>query len=74
MRVKPSVVGPQWRQNIFLRVSKDFREVHHTVSAVFVDGTYQLVFGPLIHAKRSVTLLLQLGRKSHVNAPTHDEV
>ena len=29
---------------------------------------------PLIHAKRSVTLLLQLGRKSHVNAPTHDEV
>jgi hypothetical protein len=45
MRVKPSVVGPQWRQNIFLRVNKDFRKVHHTVSTVFVDGAYQLVFG-----------------------------
>ena len=28
---------------------------------------------PLIHAKVSVTLLLQLGRKSHVHAPTRDE-
>ena len=28
---------------------------------------------PLIHAKGSVTLLLQLGRKSHVHAPTRDE-
>ena len=28
---------------------------------------------PLIHAKESVTLLLQLGRKSHVHAPTRDE-
>ena len=28
---------------------------------------------PLIHAKGSVTLLLQLGRKAHVNAPTRDE-
>ena len=28
---------------------------------------------PLIHAKGSVTLLLQLGRKSHVRAPTLDE-
>ena len=27
---------------------------------------------PLIHAKGSVTLLLQLWRKSHVNAPTRD--
>ena len=27
----------------------------------------------LIHAKGSVTLLLQLGRKSHVHAPTRDE-
>ena len=27
---------------------------------------------PLIHAKGSVTLLLQLGRKSHVHAPTRD--
>ena len=28
---------------------------------------------PLIHAKGSVTLLLQLGRKAHVHAPTGDE-
>ena len=27
---------------------------------------------PLIHAKGSVTLLLQLGRKAHVHAPTRD--
>ena len=27
---------------------------------------------PLIHAKGSVTLLLQLGRKAHVHAPTQD--
>ena len=28
---------------------------------------------PLVHAKRSVTLLLQLGRKAHVLAPNRDE-
>ena len=28
--------------------------------------------GPLIHAKGSVTLLVHLGRKSHVHAPTRD--
>ena len=28
---------------------------------------------PLIHAKGSVTLLLQLGRKAHVHAPFQDE-
>ena len=28
---------------------------------------------PLIHTKGSVTLLLQLGRKAHVHAPTRDE-
>ena len=28
---------------------------------------------PLIHAKGSVTLLLQLGRKAHVHAPTREE-
>ena len=28
---------------------------------------------PLIHAKGSVTLLLQLGRKAHMPAPTRDE-
>ena len=28
---------------------------------------------PLIHAKGSVTLLRQLGRKAHVHAPTRDE-
>ena len=28
---------------------------------------------PLIHAKGSVTLLPQLGRKAHVHAPTRDE-
>ena len=28
---------------------------------------------PLIHAKRSVTLLLQLGRKAHVHDPNRDE-
>ena len=28
---------------------------------------------PLIHAKGSVTLLLQLERKAHVHAPTRDE-
>ena len=28
---------------------------------------------PLIHAKGSVTLLLELGRKAHVHAPTRDE-
>ena len=29
---------------------------------------------PLIHGKGSLTLLLQLGRKAHVHAPTRDEV
>ena len=28
---------------------------------------------PLIHAKGSVTLLVQLGRKAHVHGPTRDE-
>ena len=28
---------------------------------------------PMIQAKGSVTLLLQLGRKAHVHAPTRDE-
>ena len=28
---------------------------------------------PLIHAKGSATLLLQLGRKAHVHAPTQDD-
>ena len=28
---------------------------------------------PLIHAKGSVTVLLQLGRKANVHAPTRDE-
>ena len=28
---------------------------------------------PLMHAKGSVTLLLQLGRKAHVHVPTRDE-
>ena len=28
---------------------------------------------PLIHAKGSVTLLLELGKKAHVHAPTRDE-
>ena len=28
---------------------------------------------PLIHEKGSVTLLLHLGRKAHVHAPTRDE-
>ena len=28
---------------------------------------------PLIYAKGSVTLLLELGRKAHVHAPTRDE-
>ena len=28
---------------------------------------------PLFHAKGSVTLLLQLGRKAHVHAPTRNE-
>ena len=28
---------------------------------------------PLIHAKGSTTLMLQLGRKAHVHAPTRDE-
>ena len=28
---------------------------------------------PLIHAKGSATLQLQLGRKAHVHAPTRDE-
>ena len=28
---------------------------------------------PLIHAKGSVTLLLQLGRKAYMHAPTRDE-
>ena len=28
---------------------------------------------PLIHEKGSVTLLLHLGRKAHMNAPTRDE-
>ena len=28
---------------------------------------------PLIHGKGSVTLLLQLGRRAHVHAPTRDE-
>ena len=29
---------------------------------------------PVIHGKESMTLLLQLGRKVHVHAPTRDKV
>ena len=44
-------------------------------------GTWEILMGkprgkatdPLIHAKGSVTLLLQLGRKAHVHAPTREE-
>ena len=38
-----------------------------------VDKTRGKATNPLIHAKGNVTLLLQLGRKVHVHAPTRDE-
>ena len=55
------------------------RSTHTTVSPG--TGLWESLVGkprgkatdPLIHAKGSVTLLLQLGRKAHVHAPTRDE-
>ena len=38
-----------------------------------VGKTRGKVPDPLIHAKGSATLLLQLGRKAHVHVPTRDE-
>ena len=38
-----------------------------------VGKTLGKAIDPLIHAKGSGTLLLQLGRKAHVHAPTRDE-
>ena len=38
-----------------------------------VGKTGEKATDPLIHAKGSVTLLLQLERKAHLQAPTRDE-
>ena len=40
---------------------------------ILVGKTRGKATDPLIHVKGSLTLLLQLGRKAHVHAPTRDE-
>ena len=64
--------------NLLLRVSS--RGSTHTTVARGTALSESLVgkprgkaTDPLIHAKGSATLLLQLGRKAHVHAPTRDE-
>ena len=40
---------------------------------ILVGKPREKATGPLIYAKGSMTLPLQLGRKSHMHAPTRDE-
>ena len=44
-----------------------------TLWEILVEKPRGKATDPFIHAKGSVTLLLQLGRKAHVHAPTRDE-
>ena len=46
---------------------------HSLVLGMWASYSMAAYFYALIHAKGSVTLLLQLGRKEHVHAPTRDE-
>ena len=50
---------------------------HHRLNGHEFEQTPEIVkdraTDPLIHAKGSLTLLLQLGRKAHVHAPNRDE-
>ena len=67
----------QFREACFTGTASTFKpriDSHH-------GGTWDSPVGkprgkatdPLIHAKESVTLLLQLGRKPHVHAPNRDK-
>ena len=73
----PSDVSVHSRENLFPCTASTFKpsiDSHH-------GGTWDSFVGkprgkatdPFIHAKGSVTLLLQLGRKAHVHAPTRDK-
>ena len=73
----PQDVSVYSRETCFPCTASTFKrriETHH-------GGTWDSPVGKplgkatvtLIHAKGSVTLLLQLGRKAHVHAPTRDE-
>ena len=46
------------------------REKHDDLAAILEKALFK---DPLIHAKGSATLLLQLGRRAHVHAPTREE-
>ena len=73
----PPDVSVHSRENCFPCTASTFKpriDSHH-------DGTWESPVGkarvkatePLIHEKGSATLLLELGRKAHVHAPTGDE-
>ena len=48
-------------------------EILEFLFCFFPAGLHMKATDPLIHAKGSATLLLQLGRNAHVHAPTRDE-
>ena len=60
-----------------LGISQAQKEYFHFLGKMKNENNYWLVGSlspdPLIHAKGSATLLLQLGRKAHLHAPTRDE-
>ena len=72
----PGCLSP-FQGNLFSLHCLDFQSEDRLTSRWHVGQPYVKRSGkgpdPLIHAKRSTTLLLQLGRKAHVHAPTRDE-
>ena len=81
----PSCLSP-FQENLFSQHCLDFQDEDRLTPRWHVEqhggkASWENLMGkppwkaidPLIHAKASVTLLLQLGRKAHVHAPTQDE-
>ena len=77
----PPNVSVHSRETCFPCTASTFKpriNSHHEATRDSLVGnprgkTRGIATDPLIHAKGSVTLLLQLGRKAHVHAPTRDE-
>ena len=55
------------------RIDSHHRDTWDSPVESLVGKTRGKVTDPLVHASRSVTLLLQHGRKGHAHAPTRDE-
>ena len=72
----PRCLSP-FQGNLFPYTASTFRTRIHSHHGGTWDSSLGKPRGkdtdPLIHAKGSATLLLQLGRKAHVHAQTRDE-